>query len=80
MHEGVWLKKIDKITLWELRRFFPNIPFVLIDSSFMDRATPATVYHGAIWYVAYTIKTHWTYAWMSLVQKNIFLQNDSYEN
>ena len=39
----------------------------------MGRSTPTTAFNGAIWYFAYTIKTHWTYAWRSLVGKKIFL-------
>ena len=46
----------------------------------MGISTPTTAFDGAIWYFSYTMKTHWTYAWRSLVQKNNFWQNYSCEN
>ena len=39
----------------------------------MGRSTPTTAFDGTIWYFANTMKTHWTYAWRSLVQKKYFL-------
>ena len=39
----------------------------------MGGSTPTTAFDGAIWYVAYTIKTHWTYPLRSLVWKKQFL-------
>ena len=44
------------------------------------QSTPTTAFYGAIRYFAYTMKTHWTYAWRNLVEKNYFWQKDSYEN
>ena len=46
----------------------------------MGRSTPTTAFDGAIWYFAYTMETHWTYARRSLVQKFFCWQNDSCEN
>ena len=47
----------------------------------MGRSTPTTAFNGTIWYFFYTMKTHWTYAWRSFVQKKFFFwQNDSCEN
>ena len=72
MHEGVWFRKNN---YWQndscenLDNFF----LLCIDGAFMGRSTPTTAFDGTIWYFAYTIKTHWTYAWRSLVEKkNLF--------
>ena len=48
--------------------------FSLIRCLYMHRwclhgpINPTTAFDGTIWYFANTIKTHWTYAWRSLVQ------------
>ena len=83
MHEGVWYRKnnfwqsdsCENLDNFSLIRFC-----ICIDRAFMGRSTPATAFNEAIWYFAYTIQTHWTYAWRSLVGKNFFWQNDSYKN
>ena len=38
----------------------------------MGWSTPTTTFDGTIWYFSYTMETHWTYAWRSLVEKKIF--------
>ena len=59
------------LTIWERRQFFINKVFVYlcIEGAFMGRSTPTTGFDGAIWYFAYTMLTHWTYAWRSLAHE-----------
>ena len=45
----------------------------------MGRSTPTTAFDGAIWYFAYTMLTHWTYAWRSLVQKKKMTKRQQWE-
>ena len=53
----------------ERLRTFRSSSCICLDGAFMGRSTPTTAFDGAIWYFAYSIYTHWTYAWRSLVQK-----------
>ena len=43
------------------------------DSAYTGRSTPTTAFDGAMWHFVYTMWTHWTYAWRSLVHKSLLL-------
>ena len=72
MHEGVWFRKnifwqndscenLDNFSLIRL--------LYMHREGFKGRSTPTTAFDGTIWYFAFTMLTHWTYAWRSSVQK-----------
>ena len=76
MHGGVWFRK---------NNFLQNDSCGNLDNFPLTRLLymhiwclhgPINSYHSFRWsslILAYSIKTHWTYAWMSLVQKKQFL-------
>ena len=56
------------------------LPFVIfngfclcIDSAYACQLTRTTVFDEAVYYFAYTLLTHWTFAWRSLVPKKLLL-------
>ena len=75
MHEGVWFRKNF---FWQNGSCENLANFVLIGLLYMHwwcLHGPINFYHsfdGPIWYFAYTIRKHWTYAWRVLVQKKCF--------
>ena len=81
MHEGVWFRKNN---FWQNDSCENLDNFYLIRLLYMHRWClhgPINSYHsfdGTIWYFAYTMLTHWTYAWS--FRNNNFWQNDSCEN
>ena len=72
VHDGVWFRKNN---FWQNDSSDNLDNFSLIGLLYMHRwclHRPINSYHsfyGAIWYISYTMKTHWTCAWRSLVQK-----------
>ena len=83
MQEGV---SVTNNNFWQNYNSENLDNFSLIRCLYMHRwclhgpINPTTAFDGAIRYFAYTMETHWTYAWRSFVQKFFFWQNDSCEN
>ena len=80
MHEGVWF---PKKYYWQ-NSSYENFDIfqscfnkkglcMFCDSAYTGRSTPTTAFDGAIWHFVYTMLAHWTYAWRSLVHKNLLL-------
>ena len=69
---------VTKWQLWELwycQACFnkKRLKCLFYDSAYMGWSTPTTAFDGANWHFVYTMLTHWTYAWRSLVHKNLLL-------